>query len=59
MLEVLRIFPKDITKDMNDLLEEEVMKAELEKTLFSMKWSKINGMVDLSVEFYTSFFEFL
>jgi hypothetical protein len=57
LLEVLKLFTNVLSVDMNELLEDEVKKNELELTLFSMKKGKIPSPNNFSMEFYIRFYD--
>ena len=57
ILRVLSMFPKLISKEMNNTMAQEVTEEELDKIVYSFQKGKSPGPDGFTIEFYQGFFE--
>ena len=59
MLEVLDLFPRAITKDMNDEITKDILEEEIRQGLHSFQKGKSPSLDGFTVEFFLGFYDLI
>ena len=59
ILEVLGLFPRMVSDEMNEELTKEISEEEIRHTLHSFQKGKISGLDGFTVEFYLGFYDLI